>query len=229
LASHRDELERWIEAASFGPASRKVYVLERVRPLAEVVDLRRADTLMEAFACADCGGDIEATTALVCLDCGRRYSPDARGILSFVPQTTAAPVVAVPVVPAPAGPVDPATPAAPVATFSLAPRWLEDLDWVAPVHNYLVSFPADAPCVLRLLADPAEIDAEEAVNLLNPLLSRFEDGRFPAIELTATLDDEGSGGMAFMLPTDAEGMAAWTPQRFMAQFARASARLEVQA
>ena len=59
--------------------------------------------------------------------------------------------------------------------FRLAPNWLGDRDWVAPVHNYLRAFTDSDPCRLWLELGEGGVDASEAVALLQPILAPFGD------------------------------------------------------
>jgi hypothetical protein len=223
LEDHREDLERLILAGSFGPASRKVYLLEREGLTDPLVDLTEPGSLVAALSCPACGGDLEDGVRLACLGCGRDFSPDPRGVLPLVAPEGSVPALLPPLppeVPAPAAEERPAV------VFALAPDWLETLDWVAPVHNYLKAFPPEAPCLLRLKADPARIDAEEAICLLAPILEAYEEGRFPEIELTADFEDPALQAATTLLPATADELAAWTPGRFQEVFraARKEAR-----
>jgi hypothetical protein len=200
MAGHRDELVRWIEAGSFGPASRKVYVLERAHAKAPLVDLREPDTLVGAFMCVDCGGDVEAGQALDCLGCGRAYARNAQGAFAFTTSSLPREAAA-------------SAPSVPATIFELAPDWLASTAWATPVHNYLHAFAPDAPVLLRLKLDAADVDADEAVSLLAPLLAPFQQGRFPELELTAELTPEGSPD-ARACRLDPAEWASWSPERF---------------
>jgi hypothetical protein len=212
MAGHRDELARWIEAGSFGPASRKVYLLERVKAQVPLVDLRESDTLVGAFMCVDCGGDVEAGRALDCLGCGRTYARNAQGAFAFT--TSSLPREATP----PASPV-------PATIFELAPDWLASTAWATPVHNYLHAFAPDTAVLLRLKVEAADVDAEEAVALLAPLLAPFEHGRFPELELTADLTPKGNSD-ARVCRIDPAEWSSWSPERFREAYQAAQAAAE---
>ena len=208
LAQAPDALAAWLRQGTFGPASRKAYLLERVAPLAPIVDLDVPDTLIAAFACPDCGGDFEATDrGLTCVQCQRLLAPDARGVWMATSQAAASA----------------AAPVAEAVRFVLAPNWLGEPDWVVPIHNFLKAFNADEPVALYL--DLGDLDQAEAVAMLTPILAPLGDRPFASIVLwVPALEPLPEDGTA-RLP-DGAGARVWSPERFRAHYTRLMAARE---
>jgi hypothetical protein len=206
LASAGHEFGNWLGQATFGPASRKAYLLERTSASAPLVNLDAPDTLVAALACPDCGGDFEQQAAgPTCLACGRRLTSDARGVWMMNPLA----------------PPDAAIGPAETTRFVLSPDWLGEPDWIVPIHNFLRAFTAEDPVALYLRLNA--LSEGEVVHLLNPILAPFGDRPFASLVLwnpdVEALPHEGT----VVLP-DGDAVRCWSPERFYAQHARAEAR-----
>jgi hypothetical protein len=212
LASAGHEFGDWLRQATFGPASRKAYLLERMAAPAPLVNLDAPDTLVAALACPDCGGDFEQQAAgPTCLNCGRQLRPDARGVWMATPQE---PQRAGSEAPAAIGPAE-------TTRFVLSPDWLGEPHWIVPVHNFLQAFSAEDPVALYIQFNG--LSEAEAVHLLNPILAPFGDRPFASLVLwnpdVEPLPEDGT----VVLPAG-DDVRCWSPERFLAQRDRAEAR-----
>ena len=174
LQDNAAEIEAWVMAGAFGPANRKVYSIERRRPLAPLVDLNNPATLITAITCPNCEGETEIVPPGVrCRGCGASFAPDARGIFRL--QRTA-------IAPRPGAPAG--------VTFSLAPDW-SGPEWLVAAHNYLHAFAASEPHKLWITVDPRQISTPAVVDLLRPLLRPFGNAPFAEIYLSETPPEPG--------------------------------------
>jgi hypothetical protein len=200
LENNAADVEAWVQAGAFGPANRKVYLIERQRPLAPHVDLDNPATLIAAIICPNCEGDTEvAPPGVRCRGCGGAFAPDAQGI--FRMQRTA-------VAPRAAG-------AASVAglTFALTPDWT-GLEWLSAAHNYLHAFAGSDPHKLWVTVDPRQMSITNALDQLRPLLSPFGQRPFAEIFLSET---PPAPGTALPLSSDRTRVHDYTSEWFRAQ------------
>jgi hypothetical protein len=183
-------LERWIEGASFGPAFRKVYLLERRSPHEARVQPASLDSTVAALRCPACGGSMKRSGEKVaCAGCEEEFGRDEHAALRLVPKPRA-------------------------VTFVLRPDWLNADDWVPPVHNFLQAFDATEPPRLWLQVDRARLTADQALTLLQPLLEPFGDKPFPELVLA---DDPAEPPPADAIELSTQGaLAGWTVDAFRA-------------
>ena len=170
LENNAAQIEAWVMAGAFGPASRKVYLIERRRPLPPQVDLDNPATLITAITCPNCDGDTEiAAPGVRCRGCGGAFAPDAQGIFRLHRTAVAA---------RPAG-------AAAGLTFALAPDWT-GREWLSAAHNYLHAFAGSDPHKLWITVDPRQMSLPDVLDQLRPLLMPFGDRPFAEIFLSET-------------------------------------------
>lgn len=158
LGAHRAELEAWMRAGMFGPADRKVYLLERKiarTPLAHLSDL---GSIVSALSCPDCRGDIHAAAEDLRCSGGHRFFPDLHGVIRLV--RTPSPVA-----------------------FVLKPNWIKDRKWVTPLYNYLHTFTPNDKVALWLHVDPSKLSDQDALSLLAPLFEPFGGNQVAQIML----------------------------------------------
>ncbi|HEY9722352.1 MAG TPA: class I SAM-dependent methyltransferase [Oscillatoriaceae cyanobacterium] len=195
LQDEPEKLEAWIRAGDFGPKIRRVYLLERLDQACPLVHMEKVDTLVSAFDCPDCEGDLEnPASGLVCSRCGRQFSSDAQGVWSFRPT----PATRVP---------------APPVVFDLAPQWLQDEAWVPLVHNYLQAFSVDDEVVLWIRVDTNVLSIQEALELLAPIIVPYGELPFATLEL-AEHASPLPPGRVIPLPAGGEEVLAWEPDKF---------------
>jgi hypothetical protein len=174
LENHAAQVEAWVMASAFGPANRKVYMIERRRPLAPLVDLNNPATLIAAITCPNCDGDTEiAPPGVACRGCGAAFAPDAKGIFRLH-RTAVAVAAAARVGGAAAG-----------ITFALTPDW-SGREWLIAAHNFLHAFSASEPHKLWITVDPGQLDMTSALDQLRPLLLPFGDVPFAEVYLSET-------------------------------------------
>jgi hypothetical protein len=206
LENNAAELEAWVLAGAFGPASRKVYLIERRQPLAPRVDLQNPATLITSITCPNCDGDTEiAPPGVRCRGCGGAFAPDARGI--FHMHRTA---VAPPRVVGAAG--------AAGLTFALSPDWTGS-EWLSAAHNYLHAFAGSDPHKLWVTVDPGQINITDALEQLRPLLLPFGERPFAEIFLSERPPEPGT---ALPLSSDRVRVHEYTSEWFRAQAQAAS-------
>lgn len=193
-------LERSIESASFGPAFRKVYLLERRSPHESRVQAASFDSVVAALRCPACAAPMKRRgDAVECAGCGELFDRDAKGSLRLVSKPRA-------------------------VTFILRPDWLNADDWVPPVHNFLQAFDAAEPPRLWLEIDRARLTADQALALLQPLLEPFGERPFPELVLA---DDPAERPPADAIELSTQGaLAGWTVDAFRAAARTLSWRAE---
>jgi hypothetical protein len=212
LEGHPAQVEAWLQASTFGPSNRKVYLIERRRPLVAAVDLDNPATLITAITCANCDGATEiAAPGVRCRGCGATFAPDARGIFRLQRSAIAPRVTA-------------GTAARAGVTFALAPDW-SGREWLVAVHNYLHAFAGSDPHKLWITVDPRQPGAEmrAVLDQLRPLLTPFGDRPFAEIYLDET---PPAPGTALPLSSDRLRVDDYTSEWFRAQ---AQAQAQAQA
>jgi hypothetical protein len=216
LENNAAQVEAWVLAGAFGSANRKVYLIERRRPLAPRVDLTNPATLINAIICPNCDGETEILAPGVrCRGCGAGFAPDANGV--FRMQRTA-------VAPPAAGPAtttsSSATPTTTTTgiTFALTPDWT-GREWLIAAHNFLHAFAASEPHKLWVTVDPRQLSVSDALELLSPLLLPFGEQPFAEIMLSETAPELGA---ALPLSSDRQRVHDYSSEWFRAQ-ARAAA------
>ena len=204
LENHSKELEAWILSGAFGPANRKVYLIERRHPQAAGVDLGNPATLINAITCPNCDGAVDVFPPGVrCRGCGACFSPTDDGIFrlhrsTISPRTGAG---------TPAG-----------VTFTLTPDW-STTDWLMLVHNYLHAFPASAPHQLWITVDPGQQSTTAALEMLRPLIGPFGDRPFAELFVSET---PPASGMALPLSSEHARILDYSSEWFRAEAATAT-------
>ena len=207
LENHAAEVEAWVQAGAFGPTNRKVYLIERRRPMAPQIDLDNPATLINAITCPNCDGDTEvAAPGVRCRGCGAAFAPDARGIFrlqrtAMAPRATSAAI-------APGG-----------VTFALTPDW-SGREWLTAAHNYLHAFAGSDPHKLWVTVDPRQVSVAAVLDLLRPLLLPFGDLPFAEVFLSETPPPPG---VALPLSSDRSRVHDYTSEWFRAQAQAAAA------
>jgi hypothetical protein len=169
LENHAAELEAWVLSGAFGPANRKVYLIERRHPRLPLVDLSNPATLINAITCPNCEGAIDVVPPGVrCRGCRASFAPSDQGIFrlhhtAIVPRAGATPGI----------------------TFALNPDW-SNPDWLMAVHNYLHAFPAGSPHQLWITVDPQRQNTTSALEMLRSLILPFGERSFAELFLSET-------------------------------------------
>lgn len=198
LQHHAAELEAWVSAGTFGPANRRVYLIERRQPRAPLVDLDRPASLIAAIACPNCAAEVDIVApGIRCRSCRCAFAPDANGVFRL--HQTAGPAAG--------------TAAGPELTFTLTPDW-SNRDWLVPVHNYLHAFAADDPCRLWITVDPAQRSAETALAMVRPLMLPFGDQPFPEVYLSETAVDAATRATVISLSAERARLPEYTSEWF---------------
>lgn len=206
LENNAAQVEAWVQAGVFGPANRKVYLIERRQPLAPQVDLDQPATLIAAITCPNCEGDTEIVPPGVrCRGCGGAFVPDAQGIFRMHRTAVAS---------RPAGLAGAAG-----LTFALSPDWT-GREWLSAAHNYLHAFAGSDPHKLWITVDPRQLTLADAVDQLRPLLLPFGDRPFAEIFLSET---PPAVGAALPLSSERLRVHEYTSEWFRAQAQAAAA------
>ena len=200
LENNAAEVEAWVQAGAFGPANRKVYLIERRRPLAPLVNLDDPATLITAITCPNCEGDTEIVPPGVrCRGCGGAFAPDVQGIFRMHRTAVAS---------RPAGVADAAG-----LTFALAPDWTGH-EWLSAAHNYLHAFAGSDPHRLWITVDPRQLTLADALDQLRPLLLPFGERPFAEVFLSEV---PPAAGTALPLSSDHLRVHEYTSEWFRAQ------------
>ena len=202
LENHAAELEAWVLSGAFGPANRKVYLIERRHPRPPLVDLGNPATLINAITCPNCDGTIDVVPPGVrCRGCGASFAPSDQGIFRLH-HTAIVPRLGV----------------TPGVTFAINPDW-SNPDWLMVIHNYLHAFPAGSPHQLWITVDPRRQDTTAALELLRPLILPFGDRSFAELFLSET---PPATGLAVPLSTERGRIFDYTSEWFRSEAASAA-------
>jgi ribosomal protein S27E len=158
-----EALTQWISMGSFGPAFRKLYVLERVEAVRAQVELSDLRTLLPAVMCPQCDQTQtvkQSESGLTCSACGAAFAMDVRGVVQIE------------------------KPLPKKVTFYLEPDWLGSTDWVSAIHNFLKAFEPNDACRLWLQVDPKRLPLQVAATMLEPLHASFGAREFAELVLS---------------------------------------------
>lgn len=166
LEGHGDGVRALIEASRFGPAFRKVYVIEKERLHKAKVSTSSPEHFLKALCCPRCGEALAVEAAHQRADCRRcsaHFQREPRGVWNLQ-----------------LAPDDPAL--APPPRLWLEPNWVQSTDWVVAVHNYLKAFEPSERSTLYLKV-PAPLTADEALAFIAPVLEPYGERPFAEVSL----------------------------------------------